>query len=159
MIMVSSCLLGVYAKYEGTVTNRNDLLLKYSKLGKYLPFCPEQLGGLATPRPPVEIMNGSGEDVLRNRTKAVNDLGENVTGQFIKGAEQSLYLARIFPIKAAILKERSPSCGVHKIYDGSFHHVIREGQGVTAAILSAEGIPVFSEEDLTEELLLKLLEL
>ncbi|MDD4237692.1 MAG: DUF523 domain-containing protein [Desulfotomaculaceae bacterium] len=147
MIIVSSCLLGVHAKYDGTVTNKNDLLMKYSHLGQYLPFCPEQLGGLTTPRPPVETINGT----------AINSMGEDVTSQFKKGAEQSLYLTEIFPIKAAILKERSPSCGVHKIYDGSFSHVVREGQGVTAAILIAKGIPVYSEEDLTEELLCKLL--
>jgi len=149
MLMVSACLLGVHAKYDGSDTNKNDLLMKYSHLGQYLPFCPEQLGGLTTPRPPVEII----------KTKAINDLGEDVNAQFAKGAEQSLYLTEIFPVKAAILKERSPSCGVHKIYDGSFSHVIREGQGVTAAILRAKGIPVYSEEDLTEELLCKLLEL
>lgn len=159
MIIVSSCLLGVHAKYDGTVTNKNYLLLKYSYLGQYLPFCPEQLGGLTTPRAPVEIIDGSGEDVLQEKTKAINSIGEDVTSQFKKGAEQSLYLAEIFSIKAAILKERSPSCGVHKIYDGSFRHVIREGQGVTAAILSWKGIPVYSEEDITEALLCKLLDL
>ncbi len=150
MIMVSSCLLGVHAKYDGTFTNKNDLLMKYSHLGKYLPFCPEQLGGLATPRAPVEIIDGS---------KAINSRGEEVTSQFIKGAEQSLYLTEIFPVKAAILKERSPSCGAHKIYDGSFSHVTKEGKGVTAAILGANGIPLYSEEDLTDELLRELLEL
>lgn len=155
--MVSSCLLGVYAKYDGTITNKNDLLLKYSHLGRYLPVCPEQLGGLTTPRPPVEIIDGSGEDVLQQKTRIVNDLGKDVTSQFIKGAEQCLYLTAIFPVRAAILKERSPSCGANKIYDGSFSHVTRKGRGVTAAILSAKGIPVYSEEDLTEELLCKLL--
>lgn len=150
MIMVSSCLLGIHAKYDGSSTNKNDLLMKYSHLGQYLPFCPEQLGGLHTPRPPVEIIDGG---------KTINSLGEDVTGPFKKGAQQSLYLTEIFPVKAAILKERSPSCGVHKIYDGSFRHIIKEGRGVTAQILAAKGIPVYSEEDLTEELLFKLLEL
>jgi len=149
MIMVSSCLLGVHAKYDGTFTNKNDLLMKYSHLGKYLPVCPEQLGGLPTPRPPVEITGGS----------AINNIGQDVTVQFKKGAEQCMYLAAIFPVKAAILKERSPSCGVHKIYDGSFMHVVLEGKGVTAAVLNEKGIPVYSEEDLNEALLCKLLEL
>lgn len=157
LIIVSSCLLGIHAKYDGSVTNKNELLMKYAHLGQYIPFCPEQLGGLSTPRPPVEIIGGSGEDVLKEEAKAINSLGEDVSSQFRKGAEQSLYLTGIFPIKAAILKERSPSCGVYKIYDGSFNHVVREGKGVTAAIISARGIPVYSEEDLTEELLLKLL--
>lgn len=150
MIMVSACLLGIHAKYDGSGSNKNDLLMKYSHLGQYLPFCPEQLGGLNTPRLPVEIIDG---------VKAVNSIGEDVTGQFAKGAEQSLYLTGIFPIKAAILKERSPSCGVHKIYDGSFSHMVIEGKGVTAKILAAKGIPLYSEEDLTEELLMEILEL
>ncbi|MFA4884795.1 MAG: DUF523 domain-containing protein [Desulfotomaculaceae bacterium] len=149
MIMISSCLLGVHTRYDGTVTNKNDLLMKYCYLGKYLPVCPEQLGGLTTPRPPVEITGGS----------AVNNIGQDVTAQFIKGAEQCLYLAAIFSVKAAILKERSPSCGVHKIYDGSFRHVVREGKGLTAALLGENGIKIYSEEDLTEALLCGLLEL
>lgn len=149
MIMVSSCLLGVHAKYDGTAANKVDLLMKYCYLGKYLPVCPEQLGGLTTPRPPVEITGGS----------AINNIAQDVTVQFKKGAEQCLYLAAIFPVKAAILKERSPSCGVHKIYDGSFKHVVLEGRGVTAATLREKEIPVYSEEDLTEALLCELLEL
>lgn len=149
MIMVSSCLLGIHAKYDGTLTNKNDLLMKYCHLGKYLPVCPEQMGGLPTPRPPVEITGGA----------AINNIGQDVTAQFKKGAEQCLYLATIFNVKAAVLKERSPSCGVRKINDGSFSQVVRDGKGITAALLSEKGIPVYSEEDLTEELLCKLLEL
>ncbi len=148
MIMVSSCLLGIHAKYDGAATNKNDLLMKYSHLGKYLPVCPEQLGGLPTPRPPAEITGGL----------VINNIGQDVTAKFKKGAEQCLYLAAIFPLKAAILKERSPSCGVHKVYDGSFRHIALEGKGVTAALLSEKGIPVYSEEDLTETLLCELLE-
>lgn len=149
MIIVSSCLLGIHAKYDGTLTNKNDLLIKYAHLGKYLPVCPEQLGGLPTPRPPAEI---TGDAVI-------NSNGEDVTYQFKKGAQQCLYLASVFSVKAAILKERSPSCGVHKVYDGSFSQVVRDGKGITAALLSEIGIPVYSEEDLTKELLCELLEL
>lgn len=149
MIIVSSCLLGIHAKYDGTLTNKNDLLMKYSHLGKYLLVCPEQIGGLPTPRPPVEITGGA----------AINSNGHDVTTQYKKGAEQCLYLATIFNIKAAVLKERSPSCGVHEIYDGSFRHVVCKGKGVTAALLSENGIPVYSEEELTEALLCELLEL
>ncbi len=149
MNMVSSCLLGLSGKYDGTVTNKNDLLMKHISLGKYLPICPEQLGGLPTPRPPVEITGGL----------AINNKGQDVTAQFIKGAEQCLYLAGLFPVKAAILKERSPSCGVREIYDGTFSQVVRQGKGLTAVLLADRGIPVYSEEDLTEELLCKLLDL
>jgi len=156
MIIVSSCLLGVNAKYNGD-TNTNKLLLKYSHLAQYLPICPEQLGGLTTPRSPVEIQNGTGADVLAGTARAKNDQGLDVTSQFRLGAEQALYLTRIMPVTAAILKARSPSCGSRGIYDGTFNHIAREGQGVTAALLSQHNIPVYSDEELTEELLQELL--
>jgi uncharacterized protein YbbK (DUF523 family) len=159
MILVSSCLLGVYAKYDGTMTNQNECLMKYCHLGKYIPVCPEQLGGLCTPRKPVELIGGSGCDVLCGSAKAENSLREDVTEQFRRGAEETLRLTRIFPVRAAILKERSPSCGVHKIYDGEFSHVLKEGSGVTAELLRQNGIEIYSEEDLSEELLRRLLDL
>lgn len=156
MILVSSCLLGVHAKYDGTVSNKNDLLMKYCHLGKYIPVCPEQLGGLGTPRNPVEIIGGNSCDLLAGSAKAKNNEKEDVTEQFLRGAEETLRLAKIFRVKAAILKERSPSCGVHMIYNGNFEHITLEGRGVTAELLSRSGITLYSEEDLTEELLLAL---
>ncbi len=158
LIIVSSCLLGIYAKYDGSVSNKNELLLKYSHLGRYIPVCPEQLGGLPTPRPPAEIAEGSGESVLEGKARVRNILGEDVSSRFVKGAGQLLYITKAFPIKAAILKERSPSCGVHGIYDGTFSGSTKEGRGVAAALLKQNKIPVYSEEELTEELLRKLLE-
>lgn len=128
-------------------------------LGKFIPACPEQLGGLSTPRPPAEIVVGSGEDVLNGKTKVITISGEDITMQFIKGAEETLKITNAFPIKAAILKERSPSCGVHQIYDGSFNNILKKGQGLTTAILKKENIPVYSEEELTKELLEELLKL
>lgn len=159
MILVSSCLLGIHAKYDGSVNNLNDLLMKYCYLGKYIPVCPEQLGGLTTPRKPVELIGGSGSDVFKGRARAENSAREDVTADFLRGAQETLRLTRIFPVKAAILKERSPSCGVHQIYDGGFSHVLRQGSGVTAELLRQNGIPVYSEEDLSEELLKRLLDL
>lgn len=156
MIIVSSCLLGTNSKYDGN-SNANDLLMQYSHLGKYIPLCPEQLGGLPTPRPPVEIIGGSGEDVLYNGQKACGEQGQDLTGQFIKGAEEVLKITRAFPVTAAILKERSPSCGSNLIYDGTFRHITKPGQGVTAALLREHGIPVYSETEITIELLEKLL--
>ena len=157
MIMVSSCLLGIYSRYDGGA-NTIPLLTKYLKTGKILPICPEQLGGLATPRRPVEIAGGAGVDVLDGSAKAITPDGDDVSSSFVKGAQEVLAIARAFPVTAAILKERSPSCGVHKIYDGSFNHVVREGQGVTAGLLRQLGVPLYSEDDLTEELLQKLLD-
>jgi uncharacterized protein YbbK (DUF523 family) len=156
MILISSCLLGIHAKYDGG-NNYTELLARYAKLGKYLPVCPEQLGGLTTPRQPVEIVGGSADDVLNGRAKAVTVSGVDVSGPFIKGAQEVAAIARNFPVTAAILKERSPSCGVSSIYDGSFGHVVIRGQGVTALLLKELGIPVYSETEVAEELLLRLL--
>jgi uncharacterized protein YbbK (DUF523 family) len=131
--------------------------MEYTHLGKYIPVCPEQLGGLPTPRSPVEIVNGSGEDVLSGGKRAHGKDGRDVTAEFIKGAEEVLKIARTFPVTAAILKERSPSCGSSLIYDGTFQHVAKPGQGVTAALLKKFNIPVYSEQEITKELLEKLL--
>jgi len=158
MILVSSCLLGLNVKYNGE-SNAHPLLMQYSYLGKYIPICPEQLGGLPTPRSPLEIEEGSGEDVLKLQKRVINKQGEDFTAQFLKGAEQALMIARTFPVKAAILKERSPSCGVHQIYNGNFNHTLKKGKGVTAALLCKYGIPIYSETELKEGLLKKLLSL
>lgn len=157
MIIVSACLLGLNTKYDGT-TNAHDLISKYSFYGKFIPVCPEQLGGLPTPRVPVEIIDGTGRDVLAGRCPVQGERGELVTSQFIQGAKEIVKIVEMFRVSAAILKERSPSCGVNYIYDGSFSHRRMPGQGVTAAILKEHNIPIYSEEDLTEELLEELLD-
>jgi len=156
MILVSACLLGIFSKYDGG-SNLQPLLAKYSHRGQFLPVCPEQLGGLPTPRPPAEIIDGCGGDVLTGACKVINQAGEDMTRPFCRGAQEVAALAASFPITAAILKERSPSCGVNQIYDGSFSHVVKKGQGVTASRLKRLNIPVYSEEDITEELLCELL--
>lgn len=156
MIIVSACLLGLNAKYDGT-TNAHALIRKYSSLGKFIPICPEQLGGLPTPRVPVEIIDGTGQDILTGRCSVQGKQGEVVTPQFIQGAKEVFKIVEILKVTAAILKERSPSCGVNQIYDGSFSHRTKSGQGVTAALLREHNIPIYSEEDLTEEKLVELI--
>lgn len=156
MILVSSCLLGIYSRYDGG-SNLNYLLAKYSKYGQYIPVCPEQLGGLGTPRLPVEIINGGGADVLQGKVMTVTCKGDDVSHAFVRGAKEIANMAQMFPIRAAILKERSPSCGVNWIYDGTFSHKVKRDQGVTASLLKKLGIPIYSEEDITEELLLQLM--
>lgn len=157
MILVSSCLLGLFSRYDGKANNTNALLMEYSNLGKYIPVCPEQMGGLHTPRKAAEILSGSGEEVLQREKRVIDENGNDVSENFIKGAEQVLYLTSILPIKAAILKERSPSCGVNNIYDGTFQHIMLKGEGVTTALLRKKGIPVFSEEDIKRDLIEELL--
>jgi len=156
MILVSACLLGLNTKYNGE-TNAHLLIQKYSSLGRFIPVCPEQLGGLPTPREPVEIINGTGQEVLLGRSSAQGEHGEEVTSQFIKGAKEVLKIVGMVTVTAAILKERSPSCGVNYIYDGSFAHRIILGQGVTSALLKQHNIPIYSEEGLTEKRLKELL--
>ena len=156
MIIVSACLLGLNTKYDGK-SNSHDLLQKYSSLAKYIPVCPEQLGGLPTPRVPVEIIDGTGQDVLKGLCVAQGEQGEVVSTEFIRGAKEVLKITEMVKVTAAILKERSPSCGVNHIYDGTFSHRIKSGQGVTAALLKEYNIPIYSEEGLTEEKLNELL--
>ncbi len=156
MILVSSCLLNLNTRYDG-ISNENPLLIRYSSCGKFIPICPEQLGGLPTPRKPAEITGGDGKDVLAGSAKVFNTSKEDLTLNFIKGSEEVLKILKIIPVTAAILKEKSPSCGVNYIYDGSFSSVKIKGAGVTAALLKNLNIPVYSEDETDEELLEKLI--
>lgn len=156
MILVSACLLSLPTRYNGS-GDAMPLLMKYNYLGKYIPICPEQLGGLATPRMPAEILSGSGSNVLHDQGKIIDKEGSDLTSAFLHGAQQVVKIARMFPVQAAILKERSPSCGTHRIYNGKFENVLQPGQGVTTALLREHNIPVYSEEEMTAEILEKLL--
>ena len=119
--------------------------------GDILPICPEVSGGLPTPRPPAEIQGGDGGDVLEGRARVVNIEGKNVTAEFLAGAQKALRVVRCWDIKEAVLKARSPSCGLGQIYDGSFSGRLVEGNGVTAALLKREGIIVKNEEEWEKE--------
>lgn len=158
MILVSSCLLGINSKYDGSKNTVQELISLCPK-GLLLPVCPEQLGGAPTPRPPAEIKGGTGLDVLEGRTRVYSNLGVDLTDSFITGAQEVLRICRLYGVTAAILKERSPSCGCNIIYDGSFKSIRMPGQGVTAALLKSEGIQIYSEEQLSDGLLQQLLSL
>ena len=140
-VLVSACLLGVCCRYDGR-SNPNDAVL--SLLGRddinLIPVCPEQLGGLPTPRIPSERRDG----------RVMNRAAEDVTTHFVRGAEEGLRIAKIYGCQVAILKERSPSCGCGRIYDGSFTGMLTEGDGVTAELLLREGITVYGESQITE---------
>lgn len=144
MLLVSGCLAGLRCRFDGS-ENGLPLLLKCGTA--FCPCCPEQLGGLPTPRKAAEIKGGDGFDVLLGRAKVVNEEGEDVTEAFLRGAAETLYLAKLFRIQRAILKEGSPSCGNRRIKDGSFKGVDRPGPGVTAALLKKNGIRVFSDKE------------
>jgi len=136
-VLISACLLGVNCKYDG---GRNYIkeIEKLKEIYNLIPICPEIYGGLQTPREPAEIVNG----------KVINRKGEDVTDKFIKGANETLYLAKLFNCKYAILKERSPSCGYGKIYDGTFTGNLVDGNGITAELLAKNGIEVMGESQI-----------
>lgn len=147
MIIVSACLCGINCKYNGG-NNINEKVVELLKSGKALPLCPEQLGGMSTPRPPHEISKGSGEDVLNGTAKVIDKMATDNSKAFIRGAEETLKAALQCGAKLAILKSKSPSCGLGMIYDGTFTGTLKEGNGVTCEILMRNGIKVFTEEDI-----------
>ena len=142
-ILVSACLCGKDCKWDGG-NNKNQKLLDYmeSMRGKaeFHEVCPEQMGGLSTPRPASEIR---AED-----RRVVNTEGRDVTEEFERGAELALQVAKEYGCTLAILKERSPSCGCHGIYDGTFSKKIVDGMGKTAELLTANGIRVIGESEI-----------
>ena len=142
-ILVSACLLGLACRYDGDARGDERLERRVAG-GRLIPACPEQLGGLPTPRPPVELVAGSGEDVLDGRARLRDDTGEDRTEAFLRGARQALALARMAGCRRALLKERSPSCGRTTLV--SLDGRSRPGRGVTAALLLREGLEVISEE-------------
>ena len=156
MILVSACLLGHKVKYDGG-ENGQPLLLRYAARGQFLPVCPESAAKLPVPRPPVELQGGTGEAVLAGRAVVRDTEGADRTAAFRRGAKSVLAVAKRYQAQIAILKENSPSCGVHQVYDGTLCRRKIDGQGVAAAQLAAAGLRLYSEKDLTEELLLALL--
>lgn len=137
--MVSACLLGVRCRYDGEDAFLRDLV-KVVVSECIIPFCPEQMGGLPTPRPPARMYGGDGLDVLDGKARMVNESGEDVTGPFTKGAREALRLARLAGSHVAVVKERSPSCGLNTPYCD-----IPDGLavGVTAALFKKHGFHVF----------------
>lgn len=137
-LLVSACLLGIACKYSGGDNLCSQLLHQLHEAGHILiPVCPEIYGGLSTPRPPAERLGG----------RVITETGTDVTAQYRKGADEALRLYRLCGCEAALLKAKSPSCGSGLIYDGTFSHTKIAGDGVTAELLKANGIPVYTEED------------
>ncbi|MCC5909320.1 MAG: DUF523 domain-containing protein [Clostridiaceae bacterium] len=145
MILVSACLMGVDCKYNGK-NNKSLEILELMKHKQVIPVCPEQLGGLTTPRLAAEIQGGEGKDVLSKKAKVLRKDGADISEAFIKGAEETLKIAESMGAKSAVLKARSPSCGTGEIYDGTFKGKIAKGDGVTTALLKMKGIQVLTEE-------------
>ena len=143
-IIVSACLTGVCCRYDGG-HRLDENVMRLSPEVDLVPLCPEQMGGLTTPRQPCEIIGGDGDDVLDGRARVVDTEGRDVTGQLLKGANEFFRIAERSKIKKAIMKEKSPSCGVHRIYRNG---ILVSGKGVLTALLLREGIEVVSNEEI-----------
>ncbi len=127
--LVSACLTGLATRYDGR-SKPDALCRKQLQNTTWIPVCPEQLGGLATPRQPATLVGGNGHDVLRGKAKVIRADGEDVTTAFIQGANMVLTIARQQNIQCCYLKSKSPSCGAGAIL------------GVTTALLLEHGLPV-----------------
>ncbi len=150
-LLISACLLGHPVRYDGQGKPQpDDTLAALRRVFDLVPVCPESLGGLPTPRPPAEIVGGSGKDVLFGAATVREDTGGDVTAAFLDGARQVLALARQYGCRHALLKSLSPSCGNGQVYDGSFAGVLRDGEGVAAALLGEAGIRVWGEGQVGE---------
>jgi uncharacterized protein YbbK (DUF523 family) len=147
-LIISACLFGYPVRFNGGAKPLPAAQLQ--KLGKHydlIPVCPECQGGLPVPRAAAEITGGSGADVLSGKARVLTSSGEDATEEFIAGAKVVLNEALTLQVKYALLKSNSPSCAAHQHYDGSFGGKLREGQGVTAALLQQNGIRVINEDD------------
>ena len=136
-ILVSACLLGIGCRYDGK-HKADEAILRLREKYNLIPVCPEIFGGLPTPRTPSERI---GEKVMMKD-------GTDVTENYLRGAKEAYEMCKIYGITTAILKERSPSCGKGKIYDGSFTGTLTERDGVTAEYLSERGIRVIGESEI-----------
>ncbi|MDP9068224.1 MAG: DUF523 domain-containing protein [Actinomycetota bacterium] len=146
-VLVSACLAGRACRFDGS-SNKDDEVSRLVAEGRAVLVCPEEDGGLGTPRPAAEIIGGDGHDVLAGRARVVTRAGRDVTEAYVLGAELALEAARREGATTAILKGRSPSCGKGCIYDGTFSRTATAGDGVTAALLIQAGIDVVTEEEI-----------
>lgn len=138
-ILISACLMGVNCRYDGggkTVPELEELM----GLAQLVPVCPEIMGGLPTPRTPAE----------RQGDRVCMRDGTDVTEAFCKGAGEAARLAKLYGARAAVLKERSPSCGSGTIYDGSFSGALTSGWGVAGEALREQGLRIYGESHIGE---------
>lgn len=138
-VLVSACLMGFRCRYDGG-TQRLDCLDDLWKRHVLIPVCPEVMGGLPTPREPSEIRDG----------RVVSRDGRDVTEAFARGAQEAEKIARACGCECALLKERSPSCGLGRIYDGTFTGMLADGDGLCARLLSERGVRVIGESQAQE---------
>ena len=145
-ILISACLLGVACRYDGLSKPLDrEIIEKLREQYHLIPVCPEVMGGLPTPRIPAEISSDG---------KVFRQDGLDVTENYIRGAKEALRLAEIFQCDTALMKEKSPSCGAGKIYDGSFSKTLTDGNGIASELLQKNGIRIVGESKIFAEKLL-----
>jgi uncharacterized protein YbbK (DUF523 family) len=137
-VLVSACLLGLCTRYQGGHRRREEAV-RLLETHNVVPICPEQMGGLSTPRPPAEIDQGDGDTVLAGQARVINDARTDVTEQYLRGARTAAEIAAMVGARRAVLKEGSPACGVHRIKRRGDDVA---GSGVAAALLRSKGIQV-----------------
>ena len=143
-ILISACLLGKNCRYNGGHSQLSEL----EEIDvEWIPVCPEELGGLGTPRPSAEMQENA-ETILNGKGKIITNKGKNVTSEFIQGAEKSLQLGLGAEVKIAVLKSKSPSCGIGKIYDGSFTKSLKIGNGIFAHLCHENDIACISSDNI-----------
>ena len=151
-VLISGCLLGLECNYKAKASNAWHERLRFFvekaiSVGlAFVPVCPEQLGGLPTPRIPAELQ-GSAKEIFAGQGKVLNQSGDDVTSCFVKGARESLKMAKLFSASLAVLKSKSPSCGCNGVYDGSFSGKLVSGEGLTALLLRQNGVRVIDENE------------
>ncbi len=146
MILISACLCGVNCRYDGCIIE-NQTLKKLVGQKKAIPLCPEVLGGRSVPRQPTEITGGTADDVLNGKAKIKDIAGNDVTEETMLGVLYVVAAVKRMGIKTAILKTKSPTCGMGKIFDGSFSNKLIDGNGVLAEALLKEGVKVYTEDN------------
>lgn len=135
-VLISACLLGIRCRYDGQNKPCSNLI-DFAATIPFIPFCPEQMGGLPTPRPPANIIGGDGRDILSGNARIVDVKGKDVTEAFKRGAHEALKLAGLSGVSIAIMKEGSPSCGLKTSY---CEKPSGYGIGITAALFESHGI-------------------
>ncbi len=140
MILVSACLIGLNCKYNGK-NNYNERIFELVKEGRAIPLCPEQLGGLVTPRYPAEVI------IVDGKKHVFDNTGQDVTQNFVNGAKEVMSLVKKMNIRQAILQPRSPSCGIGQIYNGEFNGTLTLGNGILVDMLLEAGVEVLTPEE------------
>lgn len=154
-LLISACLLGLTTSYHGRpdpAWNQGwaELITKALEAGlEFIPVCPEQLGGLSTPRPPAELQDAAAA-ILSGTGKITTNQGADVTAEFLLGSQQTLLIAQRLSVSGGIMKSRSPSCGFGKVHSGRFDGTFIDGDGITSRQLADAGFKIWESNDFFE---------